>query len=760
MDFKVNSYQTQLTQDLLDSLEKEVAEDLLDAITNIEFIKRLVSPDRKRAKDLDRDDKGRIVVDLVRPHIIEDMEYFRPTGNYFRKHGVLTQLRPNPNPNSEFKKWLDTETDRCWHGMVRESDGEWVTGDMYFYLNYVPILQSKAIAGSRRAQRIYDFPECWEATYLWFHYVDQARSGGVYDDFAGGSHCVHIARRGIGKSFSSAAMLAKLFIVGESLDVKRANRGVAVSFKSEYLTKDGILNKFVDAIDFCAEYTHWPHRRLKSSMQEMLWKMGYLDGNTGVMKGTLNEVIGVTTKDDSDKVRGKRAQKIIYEEFGANPNFLETWNTTIPSVQEGDFAFGQLLAQGTGGSEGSDFTGALEIIYNPLGYNVYPLPNVFDRNSQGKNYTVFFSGGYMNRKGFYNKDGVSDVVGALISILKDRFTLKYNSTDPTAITRRKAEIPITIQDAIMQITSTIYPVADLTDRLNQIDLDPSSLDDVLVGELGFKNGEVSFKPSIDNDPIRYYPHKDNKQDGAVEIFKMPELDNTGKAFRGRYILGADTFDDDHSNTLSLGAVKVLDLWTDKLVAQYTGRRQFADEFFEICRRLTIFYNGELLYENNKKGMFGYFQKMNSLYLLADVPEYLRDKDLVKGELYGNKVKGSPSTAPIKGHGRTLLRDWLLKPQNDVVFDDDGNSMEVTFPLLMTLKSRSLIQELTLWNSDANFDEHDAMVMLMLLRQERLILHGEDGPSEKSHVDDSSYIGNDPFFTKNYDDRFEDNSSSY
>ena len=53
-----------------------------------------------------------------------------------------------------------------------------------------------------------------------------------------------------------------------------------------------------------------------------------------------------------------------------------------------------------------------------------------------------------------------------------------------------------------------------------------------------------------------------------------------------------------------------------------------------------------------------------------------------------------------------------------------------------------------------------MVMLMLLRQERLILHGEDGPSEKSHVDDSSYIGNDPFFTKNYDDRFEDNSSSY
>ena len=66
----------------------------------------------------------------------------------------------------------------------------------------------------------------------------------------------------------------------------------------------------------------------------------------------------------------------------------------------------------------------------------------------------------------------------------------------------------------------------------------------------------------------------------------------------------------------------------------------------------------------------------------------------------------------------------------------------------------------MWNPDANFDEHDAMIQLMLLREERLILHGEDGPSEKNHTDDSSYIGNDPFFTKNYDDRFGKKSFSY
>lgn len=129
-----------MTDELLDSLGKELREELIDAVSNIEFIKRMISPDRKRAKDLPRDSQGRIIVDLVNPHIIEDMEYFRPTGNYYRKHGVLTSLRPNPNPTSEFMIWLNQEKERCWNGMVRPSDGEWIPGDMYFYLNYVPIL--------------------------------------------------------------------------------------------------------------------------------------------------------------------------------------------------------------------------------------------------------------------------------------------------------------------------------------------------------------------------------------------------------------------------------------------------------------------------------------------------------------------------------------------------------------------------------------------------------------------------------------------
>jgi len=81
----------------------------------------------------------------------------------------------------------------------------------------------------------------------------------------------------------------------------------------------------------------------------------------------------------------------------------------------------------------------------------------------------------------------------------------------------------------------------------------------------------------------------------------------------------------------------------------------------MARRLCLFYNGRMNYENNKKGLFAYFSRMNSLYLLTDILDFLKDKDMIKGSAFGNKAKGTVATAPINAYGRTLLRNWLLKP---------------------------------------------------------------------------------------------------
>lgn len=744
-----NKYQTPLTDELLESLPEEVRNQLLDIVNNVEFVRRLVSPDRQYAKDRPRDDKGRIIVDLANPHIVENIDYFRPTAIHYQKYGCFTNLRPNANPNSEFGKWVREEKRRCWEGYVRESDGEWVTGYMYWFLNYSPIMLSKIIKGTKRANRVEDFPEFWEGIYWRFHYMEQAANGGLYNNFEGGQHCAELASRGKGKSFSLASILSHDFILGVNEIAHHRVMSVVTAYQKEYLTKDGVLNKFSSMANFCAEHTQFPRKRLKSSMQEMTWIMGYKDVELDVERGTLNNILGVSSKDDESKLRGKRAAHILIEEFGTFPRLTDMYNVLTPSVEEGDIVFGQIYMLGTAGDNESDFAGAQEIMYNPKGYRMYALPNVFDKNNQGRPNFVFFFPGYVNRKGCYNEDGVSDVIKALIEILMNRYTKKYNSSDPNTIIKVIAEVPITPAEAIVKTGVNMFPVTDLTERLQQLDSNPREFDDVYTGELVVnKSGQVEFKPTSAQ-PIREFPHKDNKIEGGLEMFQLPEIDRTtGRPFNGRYILGCDPYDDDASNTMSLGSVFVLDLWTDKIVAEYTGRPLFADDFYEVCRRLCLYYNGRMNYENNKKGLFSYFSKNNCTYLLTDQLEFLRDKQMIKEIGYGNKAKGTNATLAINSYGRNLLRAWLLRP-TVVIQEVDGEPAEVTIPALFTLRSRALIKELINYNSEGNFDRISSMGMLMLLREDKMITYQGNISREKQEKASKSYLGNDPFFNRNY-----------
>lgn len=1116
MEKTLNQFQTPLTEELLNSLPEEVRDELLDVINNVEFIQNLISPNRERAKDRPRDERGRIIVDLCKPHILENMDYFREAAIHFEKHGCYTFLKPNGNPNSEYGKWIRQERDRCWDGMVRPEDGEWITGPMYFYLNYCPIILSDQRENTSIADRITAFPKVWEGIYWRFHYIEQARSGGIYNDWKGALNGAELASRGKSKSYCMASMLAHNFVLGENRKAYKDTRSVVTAYQKEYLTRDGTLNKFEVMIDHCAQNTQFPARRLKSSVDKMNWIMGYVDLETGTKMGTKNEVLGVTSKDNIAKLRGKRSVFLGIEEFGSFPNLSDLYTVMRPSVRDGNLVFGLMYLQGcvcagtkvwtadgryvnieelkqadgivgfkngqankepitwmqeptekecvkisfqdrelrcstdhpilkrskhshriengggkrefyysysfvpagslkqgdaicvaqkvgifgnetlfdpylvglligdgsygfnetpkfsnkdsellnyvennyetslsashvtkskelykdlrikgitkqlaligiqgqtrtnkrlpsnymvltekdtaaliaglydtdgcvrdtgtldivltqstveileqvkvilkkfgvqstiythkariakdrkdrkdcynlvinqrksllnfaehiplkvqskkdklknivskikgiqrkrkypeqlegtfervvqniefigvhpiynltagdshtylandiithnTAGDKDSDFAGAQEIMYNPTGYDMYALPNVYDKASSGKPKFVFFFPGYVNREGSYNKDGVSDVTKSLIEILLDRYKIKYNSTDPNTIIKTIAEVPITPSEAILRTKKNIFPITDLMERLGQLDSNPAEFNDVYVGEFTLKNGSVEFNPTV-GDPIREFPHKDNKLDGAVEIFMMPQKVATDEGLKipqGRYIASCDPVDDDSSETTSLQSAFVLDLWTDTIVAEYTGRPKFAEDYYEQLRRLCLFYNAKLNYENNKKGIFAYFSKMNSLSILTDTLEYLKDRDMIKGTPYGNKSKGVQATLPINNFARTLIRDWLLKP-TVITTVVDGESAEVQVPNLFRLRQRALIKELIQWNSEGNFDRVSSLGMLMLLREDRMILYG--GDEKRMQKVEKNPLSHDPFFEKNYKD---------
>lgn len=1090
---ETNAVNTQLTPEFLESLSKEERTDLLEYLTNYPFIRWMIDPNRPYAKDLERDSDGKIIVNVVKPHILENMNYFRKPALAYKKYGKYTNLRPNGNPNSPYMKWLRKEVLKCWYGCKRPSDGEWITGYHYFYLNYSPIERATAnIKDTNAVNRVVDFPDFYDGDYIFFHYINQARYGGMYNEYKGGNHSALIAARGKGKaisystivytpdgykkwedihigsklygddgipttvkevyeqgeipiykvtfkdnreafvskdhlwtvkygkslrtvntkwilengfgnrivkgkvhcpienkcfvpinksilieekqvpmdpyilglslgdgcirystsngilfsshpndiieyktlinrnirnyknnnwfieypnakqifkdldlfdkstadkfipdiykynsehirleilrglmdtdgsvykngiefmskskqlaedvlwiarslgikgritskfvsykgerreyfrvklitskvifklprkvnriqnretsflknqeefvaitdisyshnekakcvvvdndshlflmndfivthnSFKVASMTTRNFVLGENIDVSEKVKSVIVASNTEYLKKDGTLNKVMAMTDFLALNTQFPSSRLKSSTQEMHWVMGYKDTkNKDVSLGTRNEVIGLSLNNDSDKARGKRSHLMVWEEFGMFPGFIDAWNTSRPNVEEGGYSFGQAIALGTGGTEGSDFSGALEMIYNPLGYNVYGVPNVFDKGTSGGSKSILFIGEYMNRKGCYDKDGNSDIVKAVLEEVKERVFIKYNSTDPATIAQRIAEHPMSIQEAVMRRDGTLFPVADLTDHLNYIESNKIEWNrGHLVGELyQDPNGIVQFRPT-DEEPIRDFPLKDNRHKGALEIYELPKEVN-GKVPSYRYIGGIDPVDDDHSTTVSLPSIFILDMFTDRIVAEYTGRPNFADDFYEICRKLALFYNASLNYENDKKGLFTYFSNHHCTYMLCDTPDILRDIELVKSSLYGNKSKGTNSGKQVNAYARRLIRDWLLQPikTKQIVKDENGNEIEkeVTIKNLQRIRGTALLKELITWNPDINADRVSALGMLMILRENNMKYLPGEGQFEGKRPR-KNYLGNDPFFSKNY-----------
>lgn len=740
-DIPTNEFQTPVTKELLESLPEEVAEQLLDYINTVPFIQNLISPSRKRAKDLPRDEEGKIIVDLSNPHILENMDYFRPMALFYKEHGCYTYLMPNKNPNSEYYRWFHEEKRRCRDGYVRESDGEWIPGYLYFFLNYCPMMvlvidEDSITDDAARADKVRDFPFVFEGLYWRAHYLYQARQRG--------KHAVELAKRGAGKSFYLAGMLAHNLILGESSKMKRDLNSFLTAYSTEYLSEnDGTLSKLEPMLTFLAEHTEFP--RLKTgTLKQMFWQMKYVN-KKGDIKGSLNTVVGVSAKDDIDKLRGKRGM-FYFEEFGNFPGLLSIYQIVRKGLEDGKFAFGQAYMIGTANNKESNFSSAKTLLYEPDIHRIYSLPNVFDKKAQGNDRFAFFFPAYINRAGCYNKDGVSDVIKALVEILKERYQKKY-SNDPTTLLTAIAEDPITPAEAIIKVKDAFFPVASLNERLRELNLHPAILDEVYVGKLvQGRDGEVRFEPT-DDVPIRSYG-VDNSTKGALEIYEMPQKGSDGKVNPLRYVIGHDPVDNDQAESHSLSSTFVIDVFTDRIVAEYTGRQLFADDNFEIVRLLCLFYNAKCLYESNKKGIFAYFQKLQCTHLLATTPDYLREKQLVKYSAFGSNAYGVNANNAINNYANGLIRDWLNKKQT-IIVKEDGQEMVREVPNLYFIKGKALLEELVGFDPYRNFDRIRALGMAMLYREERMVLTGGNPLAAANQKADKDYLGNDDYFSRNY-----------
>jgi len=702
--------------------------ELQNILNGIVLAGYMAGPNRKKARELPKDEQGRVKVDVTRPHILEDMDYFRKAAIAFETTGKYTDAYPSRDPNSPYRKFWDEEQTRCMEGYVRKSDGEWVTGYHYYYLNYSPIMRSKISGkrtkdGSVRASRIEGFPDMFDGDYLFFHYIEQAWDAGHYGSV--------LKTRGRGYSFKGASMLVRNY------QLYKQNTSYAFASDTEYLDTDGVLNKAWAYLNFANKHVGFAKRlRLKDTIMEK--KSGYKRPGDPSELGFLSSITGVTLKNAPGKARGKRGMLILWEEAGIFPNLLKSWRIAQKSSEDGNRVFGMMVAFGTGGEKGSNFEGLKALFYKPENYRVKPLKNVFDMNVSNQ-LCGFFSPEYMNRADCYDKNGNSDVVKALKEVIARRLTIKYSGTSADDTAQAKAEEPLTPQEAVMITHGSEFPVEELKERLSEIaPIENTFTASHYVGNLIWKGtSSVEFRPTLTDTPIREWPVTRTDTQGLIELAELPKSIDGYIPF-GRYIGGADTVDDDYGT--SMFSVCIMDTYTDKVVAWWIGRFRKAEDNFNQALKMAVFYNAQINYENKLKGFYAYVNNKNMMHYLCDTPEILQDFDYVaKKEHYGNKKKGTPPTPAINKWGRTLQADWLLS-KNEY-------SNELNYK---TEKDIGYIRECISWHIDGNFDRVSARIMLFIMREDkRKMMIPSGGVAE-----DIDELADDPFFKDGYSKNYE------
>lgn len=500
-------------------------------------------------------------------------------------------------------------------------------------------------------------------------------------------------------SFKGGAML------GRNYYHFKKSKSFAIASEGDYLIGDAILDKTWDVLSFIDTHTPWVKARdIKNTTDHK--KASYIDPKTKIEQGIKTEIIGVTTKNQPEKARGKRGKLLLFEEAGKFPHLIKAHTIARPSVEQGRYVFGTIISWGTGGTEGADFDGLRELFTNPSAHNILGIPNNYDRKVYGKKECGFYCGEYMNREGLTDENGNSDVIAALIEIFIGRRELSRSTNDPNVLIQERAERSITPDEAMMRKEGHIFNVEDLKHQLSEVQLHPKKYaDSFWKVNLYMKDGSVYYRNST-TPPVRQYPIKENKGlTGCIEIYEHPITESPQ---RGLYIAGTDPYDDDTSLGPSLGCTFIMNRLTRRIVAEYTGRPNTAEDFYENTLRMLMYYNAVCNYENNKKGMFGYFDKMKSLHYLADTPKILKDMQVVKSTGRGNTLKGTNATGGVNKYGNSLTRSYLV----DAAYNKEGERNWQQIP------SEGLLKELISFDpNDGNYDRVAAFRMLMILLAE-------------------------------------------
>ena len=623
-------------------------------------------------------------------------EEFCYLARYFEKNKCYTNLVPDTKKYEDF--WKDVY-DKCINGMTNSS-GISITGCHFFYLNFIQILGKDELTNRKRKI----FPRFLDVDYDYFHIVDYAKKNQ--------KNVILVKPRRLGFSYKAAALCTHEFTF------YRDSKSVISAFLSNY--SQNTMNMTIDNLNFLNSHTEFRKERnpdtrdfIKAQYRETVGGTKST-GGISVWKGYKSECKVITFKDNEHASVGLSANWFIMDEAGIFPNIIESYNMSEPTIKDGSDFTGTALIFGSAGSMEGGSQHFYEMFVNPGKYNALE----FDDPDNPEKKTGWFVRASRGRLGksvltqlpMVDKDGNSDQIMAEQEILYTREG-KRGGVNNKALHDIITQYPLSYKEAFLRSSGSIFPIHELQDWLSEIETNKKLQEAGKVGTLDFDaSNNLKFRLNIDLPYLRDYPLKaDDVKVGAVCIWEEPEKIN-GVVPPFLYVAGCDPYDQDNANfSPSLGSIYIYKRFlaanttSDIIVAEFTGRPELATDFYEQARKLCLYYNAKVLYENNLKGLKIYFEHKNCTHLLYETPSIL--KDIIKTSNV-QRGYGIHMTEAIKHQCEIYLKDWLLEEKVDATGIKKLN--------LHGILSEALLKELIAYDpEEGNYDRVVAFMLCVL-----------------------------------------------
>jgi hypothetical protein len=593
---------------------------------------------------------------------------------------------------TKWAKYWDFEKEKILNGVI--INGFYVPEDYYWYLNFTRI--------DNMQEGKETFPEMFDSDYHYFLYLKLCELYGLFD--------VTIKKRRWGLSLKNAARITRLFVH------KKSSLCKIVGYSEDHVSATWDIVKF--NLNFINEHTGW-YRNLMGQGYEIENKREVRIGNKKLYKGKLSKIKGVITKQSPTKgVGGKGSTLNFIEEAGVNPTVDKTFAYIVPTVKIGGKVTAQLSIAGSVG-ELKEAEAIKKLFLNPVQYGFLSVEKEWPGTTRSLT-TGFFVPTYWNYLSvevdesgkaisdtirYYDKDGNSDIDGALKDIFKKREVAKLKSHEDYQ--REISQNPINPEEPFNAKEENVFPVHLIAPQLVKAEQLRNNFYPVEL----FRDEKNKIRHKIvPNTKVKDFPvKKSTDRRGCVIVYEFP----MANAPVNLYFAGIDPVSSKNvaiENTKSLMSCYIIkgehningEISKKQLVAEYTGRHDNPETTFEIITMLWEWYNARPLIENNKESYIQWLISNKKQYTLIKTNELsnLREINFNYSSLYPYGVNVDKSNK-TKDYLIDLIIDSLKEEKVKYFNDETG---EVTVKLgISDVWDPELLKELLNYSPKQNHD---------------------------------------------------------